>query len=435
MTAPPQYAGRIRIQLSRFVGLLRGAGPEYPIALSIIALSIAAPILIRLSAAGSQSDIPAHAALAAERVRDGGWISYTLWFPLIYFTSSGSSDPTILRELSVFFLLIAVVAKTLLAYYFSWVATRHRAASAIIAVLMLVAMPLMNPWNPQDIYLGQISPNVWHNSTQIFALPFSLAAFIAALALLRIQTMPRAFAFGIMVLASTLAKPNYTLTLLPVLGLMLLWEMFRAKIRPARQVALVCVAFLPVALLLATQYLLVFGKGSVSGTVLTFAPLAVWRSYSTNIPVSIGLSIAGPFFVLLALPDKRRSDPALVLSWLVLAVSILQLALLAQRLPGGAIALDGNLFWGSYSAIFMVFITSAISLGKTYLSSQDAQRPRIALFASVVILTLHAGTGIYYVGRAGVQDFPVSRPLNSGSAVPGSLGDYLATCRPRPNAT
>jgi len=340
-------------------------------------------------------------------VKDGGWISYTLWYPLIYLTSSGSADPKLLRELSVVFLLIAVVAKTLLVYYFSWVSTRHRTASAIIAMLMLVAMPILNPWNSHAIYSGQISANVWHNSTQIFALPFSLAAFISAVALLRIQTLPRAVLLGIMILASTLAKPNYTLALLPVLGLMLLWTMIRAKIQAARVLAMLCLVFLPSTLLLAYQYLVVYGQSGTANAVLSFAPFATWTLFTANIPLSVLRSVAGPLVVLLLLPRKARADPAIVLSWMVLGVALLQLALLAERQLNGPLATAGDFFWGTFSAIFMVFIAAAIALARTYLDGPHSSGRRVALFAAVMIMTVHAATGLYYLERAGEAGFPV----------------------------
>lgn len=406
-TTEARPAARGRALLDHAASFFRGAGLETPVALAIVAVSIAAPILIRLSAPGAHSDIPAHAALAAQMVESGDWLSYTLWYPLIYISSSGSADPVLLRELSVFFLLVSVIAKTLLVYYVGWACTRRRSAAAAIAVLMLVAMPLLNPWRPHAIYLGQVTPNVWHNSTQIFALPFSLAAFVAGVALLRVPTKSRALLFGILIFTSTLAKPNYTLALLPVLGIILLWTMRSAMIRPITQLAVICLAFLPTTLLLAYQYLLVFGSEGFRQTDLVFAPLVVWKTFSANVPISIGLSIAGPLAVLLAVPRKWLRDRAMVLAWLVLAVSVLQVALLAERFKDGRISLDGNFFWGSYSAIFMLFVVSAISLARAFFDGPTSGGRRAALFAAFIVLALHAGTGFYYLERAGVSGFPV----------------------------
>ena len=71
-----------------------------------------------------------------------------------------------------------------------------------------------------------------------------------------------------------------------------------------------------------------------------------------------------------------------MLAWLVLGVSVLQLTLLAERLTGGAIAMDGNFFWGSYSAIFMVFVVSAISLAGAILDGPTARGRRAAMWAA-----------------------------------------------------
>jgi hypothetical protein len=381
-------------------GVLRGSGFWAPVALAILAASVAMPVLLRLSQ--GHSDISAQAALAARMVQGGGWISYTLWYPLIYLTSSGSADPALLRSISVSFLVAAVVAKTLAVYYLGWACTRRRGAAAAIALLMLVAMPLLSPGLAQGIYLGNVTANVWHNSTQMFALPFALAAFVAAVALLRAPTASRALLCGLLILISTMAKPNYTLALLPVLGLALLWTMRLARTRPVRQLAVICLAFLPAVLLLGSQYLLVFGSKGVRETQLVVAPLAVWSAYSVSIPVSIGLSIAGPLAVLLVLPKRWRNNEAMVLAWLVLGVSVLQLTLLAERLASGAIAMDGNFFWGSYSAIFMVFLVSAILLARAFLDGPTSRGRRAAMVAAAVVLSLHAGSGIYYVVRAAV---------------------------------
>ena len=407
MTTQARPAARGRTLLDHAVSFFRGAGLETPAALAIIAASIAAPILIRLSAPGAQSDITVHAAMAAKMVESGGWLSYTLWYPLIYITSSGSADPVVLREISVFFLVGAVVAKVLLVYYIGWACTRHRGAAAAIAVLILVAMPLLNPWRSHDIYLGQLSPNAWHNSTQIFALPFSLAAFIAAVALLRVPTKSRALTFGILIFLSTITKPNYTIALFPVLGIILLWTMRSAEVRPMTQFAVICIAFLPTALLLADQYLLVFGSKGVRKTNFVFAPFAVWETYSASVPISIGLSIAGPLAVLLAVPRKWRTGRAMTLAWAVLVFSVLQLALLAEKFENGSISMEGNFFWGSYSAIFMVFVVSAIALARAYLDGPVSVGRRAGLFTAFILLSLHVATGLYYLGRAGVSGFPV----------------------------
>jgi hypothetical protein len=89
----PRRSTRGGALLNRVPRLFHGAGLRAPAALAIIAASIATPVLIRLSVPNANLDIPAQAAMAARMVKGGGWISYTLWYPLIYVSSSGSADP------------------------------------------------------------------------------------------------------------------------------------------------------------------------------------------------------------------------------------------------------------------------------------------------------------------------------------------------------
>lgn len=381
-------------------GVIRRPGFAVPVALAVLAASVALPVLLRLSQ--GHSDIPVHAAMAAKMVQNGDWISYTLWYPLIYLTSSGSTDPALLRALSVSFLVAAVVARTLMVYYLGWAFTRRRGAAAAVALLMLVAMPLHSPGLAQSIYLGNVTPNVWHNSTQMFALPFALAAFVGAVALLRVPTRSRALLCGLLIVMSTLAKPNYALALMPVLSLALLWTMRKAGTRPSRQLTVLGLALLPAVILLGVQYILIFGSHGVAKTHLALAPFAVWNVYSASVPVSIGLSVAGPLAVLLVLPKKWRNERAMALAWLVLMASLVQVALFAEQLQSGAIASGGNFFWGSYSAMFMVFVVSAISLVRAILDGRTSLARRAALWAAALVLALHAGSGIYYVMRAAV---------------------------------
>ena len=83
-------------------------------------------------------------------------------------------------------------------------------------------MPLINPARPRTVYLGQIGPNVVHNATHSFSVPFSLVAFVTTVALVRSLSLRAAGAFAVAVALSTMAKPNYALPLVPVVGLALL---------------------------------------------------------------------------------------------------------------------------------------------------------------------------------------------------------------------
>lgn len=386
---------------------LRPAGWEAPVALALVAVGLTAPILFRLSMAGAQSDIPVHAALAKSMVESGGWLSYTLWYPLVHFGAGGSTDTLLLRKVSITLLLLSVVFRVVVVYFTAWYYTRNRAASTVISGFLLVAMPLMNPFDSRDIYLGQIAPNVWHNSTQIFALPFAVLAFIAAAAWLRRPTLYRAGVFSVLALASTLAKPSYTITLLPALGIMLLVRMHREGLSFREQLRTVALGFVPVTVLLTVQYTLVFGEEGLRKTELVFAPLVVWRAFSTNIALSLVLSLAGAVGASLLTSRGHRRDPGTILAWCALALAVMEITLFAERFEDGTISLEGNLLWGSYSAVFMVFLSAIIGFARTDPAELKARWHGFGYAIVYLLLSLHAATGLYYLGRAGVDGYKV----------------------------
>lgn len=141
-----------------------------------------------------------------------------------------------------------------------------RSGAILLAVLILVAMPLVNPARPRSIYLGQISPNVRHNATHIFSVPFSLVAFVTAVALVRSLSLRAAGAFAVAVALSTMAKPNCALALVPVVGPALLVRLIRERRSIRSALGVLALAVGPVIAVLLYQYLMVFQGDSVRDT-------------------------------------------------------------------------------------------------------------------------------------------------------------------------
>jgi hypothetical protein len=348
--------------------------------------------------------------MAADMVRSGGGFAYSTWYWVVHLASGGSASVSALRTASFVMLLVAVVAKMTLSYVF---ARRRLAApaAAAVAVLACVVMPLIEPSRPREIYIGQISANVWHNSTLIFAMPFSLLAFMAAVRLVERPSHLRAVVFGLAMAVSTSAKPNLTLALLPVVCV---WLVLR---RPdgagsARWVGLVhaVVAGFPSAALLLYQYTHTFGAGGARGTRTVLAPLANWEMLSPDVLVSAVVSVAGPAVALAVLPRASRHRPEVVLAWSAFALAALQMALLAETSPEGVVLKDGNFFWGAHAAIFLVFLVTTTELCASVRPGVTGLR-RAGAVVAAVLLVLHAASGVYYAARAGVDGFPVTMEL------------------------
>lgn len=378
------------------------------LAVGAVAL-VAVPLLDRLSAINGPSDIPTQAHLAASMVRDGGGLAYSLWYPLVYVLSGGSgATQHALRVVSFGIVTIAVLARTLVAYGIAQARLRRPWWAACAAVAATIAMPIVDPTRPRLIYIGQISANVWHNATLILAMPFSLLAFAALVMYTRRPGVRTAALTGVALLASTAAKPNYTLAVLPIAAVCLVVLIVRGDRRPGPAVVDGLAAALPAVALLAYQYLHVFGAAGVRGTHTVLAPFVVWSAFTPHIAGSLAVSLAGPAVALVAVPPSVRRSPQMILAWATLAVALLETSLLAEAGPDGTILLDGNYFWGSHAAMAVLMLVSIVEVTDVIARAPLAAMRRPLVFAAVVVIAAHVATGVFYALHAGVGGFPVT---------------------------
>ncbi|HXY38645.1 MAG TPA: hypothetical protein VEQ10_03200 [Vicinamibacteria bacterium] len=268
-------------------------------------------------------------------------------------------------------------------------------AALALALAFFFVAPLPTWWEPENIYLGQLSPTVWHNPTAITALPLALASFWVLLgsgSLLRLSvnkpeaagvSLGRALAAGGLLALSVTAKPNFALAFLP--AVFVLWLLQR-RLSPLRLLLL----GLPALGVLAWQYLHAISSGLEArgaGLVL-LRPLSVWRLYSPHPLVSGLVSLAFPLAVLaFARRDLRHRQP-LAAAWLLTLVALAEFALLAEPEPRTG---DANYYWGLVPATYLLFLLSAAEL----LAPRPLPgRRRLARLGCWLLLLLHAASGI-----------------------------------------
>lgn len=369
-----------------------------------VALLVSVPIFIRLTSPGATSDILRHAELSESMVRNGAWVSYSIWYLLVQVMTFGTNDPVALHVASVALLSALVAVHAVLVFFFSRRALGAPALAWMIAAASTLVMPILNPAEPDDIFMGQISPNVWHNSTNILAAPVALVLFAAAVAFLRRPGYSSAFLLAMLALASVLTKPNYALALLPVLtvvGALVLW---RQRVQWRRALAMAGIVLGPVLLLLALQYFLVFSESGVRRTSNAVRPFEVWAAHSVNIPLSLVLSLVGPLAVLVAIDAARRRSVAMVLAWTTVAVSIAQFALLAEVHADNSVSTHANWSWGAHLAMMVLFVVSLVEFVRTLREPapghpwrQRATWRRVAVVIAGAVMALHVVSGIAYL--------------------------------------
>jgi hypothetical protein len=250
------------------------------------------------------------------------------------------------------------------------VVIRSPVVRAILAVGMTLGLMVAAPvsvvtWGRHSLYHGYIGINVYHSPTVIVLKPLALWLF-----LLIVRLMARgewghfggnAFGLAASGVLSTLAKPNYTLCLLPAVGLLAVLDRTRGR-RVAWGLFSLAVAA-PAAAVLLWQYRIASEPvlGLAGSTKLVVAPFVVMGNHADRLLFRFLLSILFPSIVyFLYLPRAARSR-ALRLAWATFAVSLVFAYGLAES---GGRALNANLLWGSQVALFILFVVSACLMAR-----------------------------------------------------------------------
>jgi hypothetical protein len=388
---------------------------------ALLLFFLSLPLLSRLvggsARPGQHSDHLDHLRYAHELVEKGKFQPHPLYHCLVVLFSFGNPTLT-MGGIAVVVLALALAAR---AYLTALLMTDANAPPLPIVLglclCLALAMPLPNWWQfPAELfpdnyaryfkelpspvlwkipvtYRGQVSPNVWHNPTAIFAMPFALWLFLLAIQALR---DPRTFtmgAMGFVMALNLLAKPNYVLSFAPCLAVAALAVWYQS-IRTGRltlpaAVGQACLAFAPAIAILSFQFRNAFGAGITGESKVVLDPLTSWSKFSHNIPASILLGIVFPAAVAALYPRRVIVEPKLLLAWAVLAVALAEFALLAEV---GDRSTHGNFHWGAVLADQVLFVVCT-----DFLLRQPASLSRKLAFA---VLGLHVLSGSLYLTRS-----------------------------------
>lgn len=373
---------------------------ECAVAVVVTILLAGAPLYQMIHSANDQvfaSDYPDHIRLIQQALRDGSWQPHFLFQWAVY-AFSGFRSTFAALGWSMFGITLACLAgKMLLTFqcYRSAALSRvdpflHslRAEQLVLplGLFSCLLMPILNPFRPQDIYLGQIAPNLWHNPTAVFAWPFAIVLFLAALQFLQHRRRRALIAVGILFLLNTIAKPNFVLAFGPVFSIACLYRFGFSRRSLAEQMILA-----PTVFLLAGQALWMSHAHPGAESTIVIAPLVAWRNYSRWIPLSILRSIAFPLAYIALRPDRLRDSGRLTLAWFTLGSALAWALLFAESGPRTR---DFNFIWGAHLALYIVFVATIMD----YLSS-PARKMETFLW---VLFGLHLLSGALYFLKIGV---------------------------------
>lgn len=285
----------------------------------------------------------------------------------------------------------------------SWLGT------AFLTIGLLILTALYMPWFNKEVYLGQSSPTIWHNPTNMAVKPAALLAFLYFLKLYpggesmsvsrgrmpgdihrrdsekkRTEWLDFTVFAGIL-LFSCFVKPSFMQGFLPAAVLFLLMELIRTKGKSFWISFKLGLAFLPSCLYFLVQFFFVFGEGTERGIGL--APFAVIRLDTAHPLISMLQAAAFPLFVLCILGGKQLwKDKPLLFSLIFYVVSLLEFILLIEVNEPAS----GNFEWGLQLAMFTFFVMTAVRF------YQKRDKKRWVSAAGNGLLFYHIASGVYY---------------------------------------
>ena len=253
----------------------------------------------------------------------------------------------------------------------------------LVTFSIIIIGPLCIPWYSKIIYLGQGSPNVWHNVTLWAVKPFALLSVWCTLKGVETsKKMPYLIAL-VSVVLSIFAKPSFIIMFLPAL---VIFSLIKGIYRdPLFQRFFLVLSTISV-LILSYQYTHTFGNKEESHIV--FDLFGVWSLSSLNIGISILLGLAFP--LLLALfKTEILNENTILLSWIMTSIGIAYYALFAET---GRYYTHGNFGWSYMIAMSLLYLFSIIKFFQIFTSLTLWKR-----YFLLILLIIQTSIGVEYL--------------------------------------
>lgn len=300
----------------------------------------------------------------------------------------------------------------LFAYAVSYIAIRralpdvNATMTALFCIIQHIVIAIYVPWFNKEPYIGQGSPNIWHNCTSIALRPFALLAFLLTIDMIekcRQSDFEKSIPVGegvvtaIMLLLTGLVKPAFVQIYYPgIFTLMIIWLIaYHGKsFKMALQLVLVC---LPSLILTIVQFGLAFyGTNKHSGGV-QIAPFLIAGIRTPNIWISMLLVLAFPLFILIAAIIRKKIGWSEIFAWIMLFWGSVWRLLLAEK---GDRLYHGNFTWGYIIGLYIVWFVAIRSYLQLYYEEDGVpleEKRGPAFIVANVLLLLHFLSGLYYL--------------------------------------
>lgn len=377
-----------------------------PAALAVIAVVLTTPALLYfVQSEGFRPDANDYLGhmLIAQRLMDGtGKLPPHFLYHLLSIEWVELFPGATLKDAALVILIVANVLTCLAVYAIFRLITEKRADTNWKWTLVYLTIPFIlfiGPINfdqPFIMVSAYVYPNSPHSPTFILLKPFAVGLFACLAALFGAVSRRGLIVAGMIVLSvlATLAKPNYTLPFVAVVGLVFAASFIRPL--PVKRWELIAGIIVPAGVVLGWQYLLTYGPqqnqlfGEISS--IRFSPLELflvhWHVPAVSLIIEFIISLVFPIVVYGVYFQRARRDLLLNIAWLTfIAGQALGYLFIESPIPE-----NGNMVWGGRITSFVLFIVSIAFFWRQNRNALDNQAgfPRDGRFyLGAILLMLH----------------------------------------------
>lgn len=230
-----------------------------------------------------------------------------------------------------------------------------------LTLLIVFSLPAVNSILEYHYYIGQIPPNVWHNSTTIFLMPFALMLFLISCEQIENPVNYRIITITLLLIFNILIKPSYVFVFFIAYPIMMTLKFRFGKIMLLNMIPVVIGG-----MFLFFQYLGIYkyGYGNLyhDNSRVVVDIFGVWSQFSSNIISSLIVSVFFPLVYLLIYRDSVIESVQLRYALLSYIVAVSIFSIFSET---GTRQYHGNFFWQCVvTSYFLFMVTVGLFLRK-----------------------------------------------------------------------
>jgi hypothetical protein len=319
-----------------------------------------------------------------------------LYYFTVYILTFFSSKSSALLVMSVYVLTAATFAK----YYIVKRiflknipnVTIKTATLSSFLLLFCFSIPILY-FFLDYFYLLSFPPNVWHNSTTIFVMPFVLLLFWISKKQLDSHSTNTLYFICALIILNALIKPSFLFVYLPIYPLLLLKTYtFFKKVFWINLIPI----FIACLLILGEYYLIYLGKNNTQENSVTIDLFYFYKNWSKGFNVVLALLIAlisSLLFPIVTILKNKQLLQSKMIQFSVLAVLLSVIISISIR-ETGVRENDGNFLWQTFMCTFLLFFSCLFHLMVLINKSDNNWKKHLP---ELTAFTIHVISGIVYL--------------------------------------